>query len=229
MTFSYPESMHGKFESRTHGQTQAVNLPQSEKDGAPPTTFDYKTSGAQLGPMMDADMTYLKQVLKEHGIENTDMSLDGSSPESGIAKAIGSASVMKAIERNQQYYTKTEKKMFEIIKAWDKLLGTRLFSEEDELQIVFPKPKVMVSDRETLENIQKMLDLGLIEEWEKFIKMDPNLSEEEAKEKLERIEASKMAKAQSFLGGMNGNQHVGINEESETELERLESGGEEES
>ncbi len=220
--FKYPQSMHGKFSNMSHGQLQAINLPQSEKDGVPATDFEYKTSGAQLSPMMENDMNYLKQIMKEHEIEGTHMELNGSNPESGIAKAIGGASVGKVIECNQQVYAETEKKMFEIIKAWDRLNGTRMFAPEDKMQIVFPKPKIMVSDRETLDNIKMMLELGLIEEWEKFVKMDPNLSEDEAKEKLERIEQRKMERAQTFLGGMNGNFQNRVNEESEAGPEGLE-------
>jgi len=80
-------------------------------------------------------------------------------------------------------------------------LGTRLFLKEDELTIVYPKPKVMVSDKQTLDNIKLMLELEVIEEWEKFIKMDPNLSEQQAKDKLERIDARKKERAKEFLSG----------------------------
>ncbi len=226
--FKVPEKMVNNFKSRSQGQTQAILLPQSSREGDPATDFEYKTSGAQLSPMLENDMNYLKQIMQEHEIEGVNMELGESNALSGISKAISGASVQKVIERHQQVYSQTEKKMFEIIKAWDRFNGTRLFSEEDELQIVFPKPKVLVSDRETLENIEKQLDLGLIEEWEKFVKMDPNLSEQEAKEKLARIEADKEAKAAKFLGrGFNGNIENGIDQEGEAGSEGLERRGEE--
>ena len=107
--------------------------------------------------------------------------------------------------------------MFEIIKAWDRFNRTNQFAEDDELQIIFPKAKVLVSDEQTLKNIQLMLDLGLIEEWEKFIKMDPNLSEQEAKEKLERINTQKEEQAMKLLGGAGGNLEERDDEEGEAE------------
>lgn len=213
-TFKYPERMHGRFKEMTHGQLEAVHLPQSSKESDSETTFEYLTSGAQLGPMMENDMNYLRQVLQEHEIEGMKMDLADSNATSGISRAISGASVQKVVERNQQVYAETEKKMFKIVKAWDRFNGTGMFSEEDELQIVFPKPKVMLSDKETLETIEKLLSLGIIEEWEKFIKMDPNLSEAEAKEKLERVNQEKEEKARKMLSrGLGGNQQVGIGEE----------------
>lgn len=225
--FEVPEKMMNRFKEQSHGQTQAIILPQSNNPDDGKTTFDYKTSGAQLGPMLESDMNYLKQILQEHGIEGVNMELGETNALSGISKAISGSSVQKVIERNQQIYSDTEKKMFKIIKAWDTFNGTRFFSEDDDLQIVYPKPKVLVSDRETLDNIEKLLELGLIEEWEKFVKMDPNLSEKEAMEKLKRIEKRKEDKAKKVLSrGLNVNQQNGINQEGEAESEGLESGRE---
>ena len=227
--FKYPEKMHNRFKQVSQGQTQAIQLPQSSKEGDAATDFEYKTSGAQLSPMLENDMNYLKQILREHEIEGVNMELGEGNDISGVSRAIAGSSVQKVIERNQQIYQDTEKRMFKIIKAWDKFNGTRMFSEEDELQVLFPKPKIMVSDTETLMNIEKQLELGLIEEWEKFVKMDPNLSKEEAMEKLERIEKRREEKAKKFLGRDNGNKQVGINQESEAEPKGLNPGGERES
>ena len=54
---------------------------------------------------------------------------------------------------------------------------------------------MLVSETDKLNNIQKMLELGLIEEWEKFMLIDPNLTEEEAKEKLARIKQAQVDQA----------------------------------
>jgi len=133
----------------------------------------------------------------------------------GVSRAIAGASVQKIISKNQKCYAKLERDMFTIIKAWKQWLGSSEFTEDDDLQIVFPRPKVMVSDRETLENIEKMLSLGLIEEWEKFVKMDPNLSEEEAREKLERIQERKIENASKIMGFNNADKQGSIDEDSE--------------
>lgn len=209
---SYPEKMQGKLDSVLHGQMSCVELPQSSDPDDAKTEFDYKTSGAQLIPMKDIDLSYVEQIAKQHGLENFEIDKGTVNAMNGISRAISGASVQKIITNNQKKYTKLETRIFEIVKAWDTVNSTKFFSEDDDMQIVFPKPKVTVSDKETLENIKLMLELGLIEEHEKFIKMDPNLNEEEAKEKLDRIEERKSEKAMDFMGAMNAGQQTGINE-----------------
>jgi hypothetical protein len=213
--FKFPEKFQGKFDRITHGQLGAVELPQSSDPDDGETDFDYKTSGAQLAPMKESDFAYLEQVAKQHGLENFQIDSGSVDVMNGVSRAISGASVQKIIGKNQKCYAKLERDMFNIIKAWDKFLGKNEFSAEDGLSVVFQKPKVMVSDKETLENIEKMLELGLIEEHEKFIKMDPNLSEEDAREKLKRIDDRRMEKVMKFTGGMDADKQDGINKESE--------------
>jgi len=218
--FKYPEKFSGRFKTMTHGQTQAIELPQSSNPEDKPTDYEYKTSGAQLNPMLESDMSYLQQIFHEHGLENINME-KGIDTQSGISKAVAGSSVQKIIEKNQQFYSSLEKKMFEVIKAWEALLKKNRFSREDQLQIVYPKPKVMVSDEQTLNNIKVMLELGLIEEWEKYIKMDPNLSEDEAREKLDRVEQTKLDRAKKFMVGNNGNIQGRVSQKSESQSEGI--------
>ena len=62
----------------------------------------------------------------------------------------------------------------------------------------YRRPKVLISDAETLDNIKKQLDLGIIEEWEKYKIINPNLSEEECRAKLERVNAEKLERQKMF-------------------------------
>jgi len=211
----YPEKLQGKLDKITHGLMSAIELPQSGDPDDAETDFDYKTSGSQLIPMRDIDFAYIEQVAKQNGLENFEIDQGSTDVMNGVSRAIAGASVQKIISKNQKCYAKLERDMFTIIKAWKQWLGSSEFTEDDDLQIVFPRPKVMVSDRETLENIEKMLSLGLIEEWEKFVKMDPNLSEEEAREKLERIQERKIENASKIMGFNNADKQGSIDEDSE--------------
>lgn len=199
--FSYPQKFAGKFDMITHGQMGAIELPQSDNPNDRETKFDYKTSGAQLLPMKDIDISYIEQVAKQHGLDNFEIDQGSVNAMNGISRAIAGASVQKVIVKNQKKFVKLEQEMFEIIKAWETFNGGARFNEEDSLSVVFPKPKVLISDTETLANIEKMLELGLIEEHEKYMKMDPNLSEEKAKEKLARVEAGRIARVKAFMPG----------------------------
>jgi hypothetical protein len=153
-------------------------------------------------------MTYLKQLLKEHGIEGENMEIGESNAMSGISRAISGPNVQKIISRNQMLYSSAEKQCWEIVKAWLRELSIPGLSvaDDSELKVIYPKPKVLLSDKETLENIEKLLDLGLIEKWEALIIRDPNLDEIAAKEKLKAIEEDQRARRERLTSELTGGQ-----------------------
>lgn len=199
----YPESMQGKLDNVNIGLLTAVELPQKEDPSLPATDATYISPSPNLAAQKDIAMTYLKNVLKEHGLEGENMELGESSAMSGISKAISGSNVQKIIAKNQMLYETVEMQCFEIVKRWlevAKIPGMSIPSDE-ELRVIYPKPKVMLSDKETLENIEKKLDMGLIEKWEALVALDPNLTEEMAKEKLNLIETERNNNVRSILGG----------------------------
>jgi hypothetical protein len=206
----YPDHMSNKFKNLSTGLTQTVKLPQSTKQGDPSTEFDYRSPSPSLLAQKEVYMTYLKQVLAEHGITTSaGVSSDGSDFSSGLHMMIANSDVQSIIEMNQELYVDAEKQMFDIIKAWESFNNKTFFKPEDELNIKFKKPKMMISDKETLENIQKMLELDLIEDHEALMMFDPNLTDEMAKEKLARIKTKRMNQLGGFINGGQGNENTG--------------------
>jgi hypothetical protein len=107
---------------------------------------------------------------------------------------------MTQVEMNQELYIKAEREILEILKAYSDLLSLGYFKEDDELNVIFPKPKLMVSDSETLANIEKRLSLGLMQKYEALMMIDPNMSEDQAKEKLAEIEAERRNSMRLSIG-----------------------------
>lgn len=210
LVFSYPEKFENKFKKITTGLLSALKLPQSSNPEDKPTTATYINPSPDLAGQRDVVETFITSVLKENGITNASaLTNDGQISSSGIARAISNANVDDIIAKNQELYISVEKEMFEIIKAWESFLGPSVFKEEDTVQVTFKKPKILISDKEVLDNIEQRLRLGLIEKWEALKILDPNLSDEEAMEKVERIAMSKVANvAKAFNGNI-------INEDSE--------------
>ena len=201
---SYPEEMANKFKELSTGLTQTIRLPQSSNPNAKQTTFDYKSPSPALDSQQAVYTTYLKQILAEHGI-TTSQGLTGGvdSYSSGLERALANADVQNIIESNQDSYVQLEKSMFEIIKAWENFKGSSPFSKDDELIVAFKKPKLMVTDSETLANIEKMIMLGMIEKWEALVLFDPNLTEQQAKDKLKQIAQSKNEAMKGLMNGQN--------------------------
>jgi len=202
LAIKYPTSLEGKFKSLTTGLFTALKLPQSKNPEDKPTEASYINPGPDLAGQRETYLSFLKQVLSEHGI-TTSTGVSGGSEafSSALERMIANADVQNVIENNQELYTQAEIDMFDIIKVWEIFLGKNTYGEDDELGIVFTKPKVLVSDSEKLANIRTMFEMGLIEEHEKLMIFDPNLSEDKAKEKLERINSTRAEKARTFLSG----------------------------
>lgn len=200
LMFKYPEKFENKFNTITTGLLSAVKLPQSDNPDDKPTEADYISPSPDLMGMKDVTLSYVKQVLNEHGLKNTSaIGSEGQDFNSGLQMAIANSSVQDIIEQNQQSYVQVEREMFEIIKAWEDFRGNSVFSDDDTLDVIFKKPKVLISDAEVLANIEKRLNLGLIEKWEALRILDPNLSEEAAKEKATIILKSNMDNVQKLM------------------------------
>ena len=77
--------------------------------------------------------------------------------------------------------------------------------KSEKLKVRFARPKILSSDSEKLDNLAKKKALGLFEDYELIMEIDPNLSEDEAKEKAARLKA------------VNGNIQNGSMERDQTE------------
>lgn len=205
--FKYPSHMQGQFDNISTGLTDVIELPQSSNDEDSDTDFSFVSPNPDLAGQKDSYMTYLEGVLSQHGISvGQAMGKDIEASSSGIALAIKNANVQDIIESNQQMYVQAEKQMFEIIKAWEKYIGNNTFEEKDVLNITFKKPKVLISDKETLDNIKMRLDMGLMKKHQALMELDPNLSEKDALKEIEDIEQEKESNMQRVMSGFQVSQ-----------------------
>jgi len=204
LVITMPDDM--SIETMHSGMTTAMTLPIVQGADSQPDA-KYINPNPDLSGMKDTVENYARQVLSEHGIEV--QSSDGkSSFNSGLERLLANADVSDQVSSNQSTYVKVEQEVVDILKAYGSLKDTG-----EELKVIFPKAKIMISDKETLENIEKRLDLGLITKAEALMIIDPNLTKEQAEEKLDLIKEEKEENLNSFVGGFNGQES---NEETET-------------
>jgi hypothetical protein len=120
---------------------------------------------------------------------------------SGFDRLLASADVQEIIHDNQQnVYQSVEMQIYKIVSAIYKYFIKKDIFTSDEINVIYAKPKIMISDTEKLGNIEKMDQLGLISPWEKFMLMDPNLSEEDAKIKYFEVQNFKLKNATDLAG-----------------------------
>lgn len=202
LTISHPEKI--KIKKLHMGMFTSVSLPQSSKETDKPTTAAYINANPNLAGQLDVLKFSLLQIIDDEGITSKS-SLEGGVDQvtSGFDRLLKEADVQDIIEDNQELYTDClEQDVYLALKAMRDTLNNSTFSD-DNLQVTFSKPKVLISDKETLENIEKREDLGTLLPHEKHMILNPNLSEEDAKTREEEIQAAKLEQAKkmaSILG-----------------------------
>lgn len=183
------------------GMHTALTLPQSSKPDAKPTEASYISASPDLAGQLDVLKFDVTNILDEHGIKAKG-AIEGGVDDfsSGLDRLFSEADTQDIIETNQALYSSTlEQDIYAILKDYEDAMNKPTFSSE-ELEIYFEKPKVMISDKETLENIKLREELGLILEHEKHQIINPNLSEDEAKKRVELIKSQQKARAKEMLG-----------------------------
>lgn len=183
------------------GMHTAITLPQSSKPDVKPTEADYISASPDLAGQLEVLKFDLVNILDEHGIK-AKQAIDGGVDNfsSGLDRLFSEADTQDIIEDNQNLYAATtEQELYEVLKSYESAMNKPTFTTES-LEIYFEKPKVMISDKETLENIKLREELGLILPHEKHQIINPNLSEKEAKKRVEEIEKIKKENMDKMLG-----------------------------
>lgn len=184
LTYSYPDSM--KPNSKLHtGMHTAISLPQSTKPNAPETKAEYINANPSLADQLDGLKFEAVNILDDHGITNGSsiQGQDADSFASGFDRVLAGADVQDEIEGNQSIYVLAEQGLFNLLSAYERALNKNTFSEKQKLNVTFLKPTILISDAETLTNIETRDRLGLSYPWEKHQILDPNLSDADAQKR----------------------------------------------
>jgi hypothetical protein len=178
------------------GMHTAITLPQSKKPDAPSTDAKYISASPDLTGQLEVLKFDVSNLLDDYGIKAKG-TIEGGAEKfsSGFDRLVSEADVQDTIEDNQSLYSITlEQGNFTVLKAYERAMNQNPLSTTDVLKVAFEKPKVLISDKETLDNIEKREELGLSLDHEKHIIMNPNLTEEQAIEREKKIREQKKAK-----------------------------------
>lgn len=173
------------------GMYQALALPQLHPDQGAKTEAGFINPQPDLNGQLEVLKFDLMQILEDHGLRGR-KSVSTSNVEqfsSGFDRLISESDVQYIIDNNQSLYSdKLEQDVFKIIKQYETKMNRMDFASVERLDVKFERPKVLISDRETLENLSMRVNLGLVTSWEKHKYIDPNLTDDEAKEREKMIE-----------------------------------------
>ena len=197
LIISAPETM--KLRQLHMGMHTAIDLPQSKKADDKPTTAEYISASPDLMGQLSVLKFSLVQILDDEGI-TAKSAIEGGVDQvaSGFDRLLKEADVQDVIEDNQELYADClEPEVYLTLKAFEDALNTTTFSS-DTLSTTFPKPKILISDSETLANIEKRDEIGASLSYEKHMILDPNLTKEKAIEREAEIQGELAAKAKAM-------------------------------
>lgn len=197
MILKYPQG--SEINTVHSGFTVALQLPQStEENPAIETTAEYLVPNSDLAGMKETFLDYTAGILSDNGLEGATLTGENKSFSSGIERMIASASISDIRSQNISTYTHAEQQIFEIIKKYDEVNATRLFSTDDDLTVIFEEQKIIISEKERLEIIEKKESLGLLEEADKFAIAFPTMTPTDIEAKIKRINDAKVSLVNSF-------------------------------
>ena len=180
-------------------------LPQKEGDS--PTTLSYLNPSPNMDGQLQIMQNYGHQIITEH-LGDGSQNVSGSDNfTSGLDRMIAQSDITNIIESNQQVYAKAENDLYLIIRAYYEAMNDMRF-RTDTLTVKYPKAKPIESEAEILANIEKKLQLGLIEKFEALMMLDPNMSSDNAKDKISRVSEENRAAMGDFFGDDNGDQRT---------------------
>lgn len=187
-------------EDISHGLMTAISLPQEDGSDKKPTKISYLTPTSDLAGQKEAIQTALTMIFDENDVNGNSALKNGESFTSGFDRLLANADVQEVIEDNQDLYSRCENEAYKIILAMNKRDQTYLFTSE-MLKLTYLKPKILSSDTEKLNNLEKKKNIGLWEEWELLQEKDPNLTDEEAKAIASERQALKALDAKNVFNG----------------------------
>lgn len=212
------------------------------KDGEPKPEVTFESANPPIDVWMRMIEQYVALLLSTNDLSpgNISSKLDPSNFPSGIAMLIEQSEHTASIEDKQKIFSDAERKMWSIIAKWQNMLfETKALTEQfqelgpmpDDLEVnvKFHESRPAVSEKEKLEALQMRKDLG-INSMLDLIKIDnPELSDEEAEEKLKSILKEKLERQKEMMNA-NGKQPNGappasdpnppVREESEDDQEQ---------
>jgi hypothetical protein len=180
----------------------AIEVPQSSRPEDKPSDIDFISPNPNMSGHREAIVTYLTAILDEQGISGSQVIKADQSFSSGFDRLLAQADVQAIIEENQEMYSRVEDRIFNVVaKQLMNVNGDNSLmvkEHEGSFVITYRKPRVLLSDNEKLTNLKLMKDLSLWSDAELIQMYDPNLSYDEAKEKLVQIYNDKVEMSSMF-------------------------------
>lgn len=180
-------------------------------DGDPQPQVYFATSNPPIEAWLEAVRTFLAMLLTTNdlSVRNIAAKLDAENAASGIAMMIENSEVVSEMKDTQKLYQDKEPELWEIIRLWHELYASKdaLIKKLQEVKtfkdanvkLRFHSVKPPISKKEELEEMKAANDLGIRTLLDLVKQDNPDLTEEQAKQKVAELQAAKKADREAFI------------------------------
>ena len=208
------------------GPSDAIIMEKREED--PDAQIGFASSNPPLDAHMKMIEQYIALLLSTNNLEPGTIKgeLSATSAASGIQEMIRKSENMDDIEDQRETYRDNEPLIFDIISRWHNLLFERGVIDDElkmlgsivpeKIRLEFTESNQFMTEKDKLDVIEKRLELGLDTMIDAVMRDNPDLTKEQAEDKLKELLAEKLEKQRQKLklGFDNGQES---NEESEVD------------
>jgi hypothetical protein len=205
----------------TLGPNKCIRLEMTGEENEPTPDIGFANGNPQLDSLMRAVEMEVALLLSTNNLSTNGVSmrLDGAQAfPSALAMMLDKAESMEDVQEQRKIFTSRESDVFRKMNAWIKYFEENQELDEDLEGLSIPvddfnvamrfRPAPMImSESDKLDNVKKRQSIGLDQDVDLVKIMHGDLSDEEAKDKLERVKAERMKKASSAVlmaEGFNG-------------------------
>lgn len=185
------------------------------KEGDPTPLVEFATSNPPIASWLESLRSDIALLLSTNDLSTRAISanLNPSNVASGVALLIENAEVLSDIKDIQTKFQDWEPEMWEVLRRWHEKLSkigrlTPTFQEilpftDSNVQLIFHELKPPISEKEQLELLKLRKELGLNTEIELLRRENPDLTDEQAAERLKLLKEEKLARTpQALLPGV---------------------------
>lgn len=195
------------------GPSKMIRLEYQE--GEPKPEIGFASANPQLAELRENVVMYVALTLTTNNLSTSGVStkLDGNTTlPSGIAMMLDKAESMEDIDDQRQIFIDKEPEVWKRFLAWKRVYEAKALLEDRLREIVLPEdikpeiefgtPKPIISEKEHLDIIEQRQRIGINTELELILKDCPDLTEEQAKKKLEEIRKEKEERLKATMATM---------------------------
>lgn len=192
------------------GPSKGIRIEVETKDDPVPQ-LGFLSANPQLAELRNNVSQYVALLLTSNNLSVSNIATQlesGTDFPSGIAMILDKAESMEDVEDQRQIFHDNEPVIWQKTAKWINLFKSRKMASESlqefELpedlivQLKFPDMKPIMSEKEKLENLEKRKELGLNTDEELMMMDNPQLTKEQAEEKLRKLIEDKLKKMQAM-------------------------------